>query len=200
MIKRILILLLIVLLGGLLGELIHRAPSYAMLSYDRFSLEMSLWVLLLLLLALCMLWSLSTRFMRALLRAPQDFKTWQRGRRTAKANKATLEGVQNLFEGNWKAARNQLAAAARHSEVPLLNFLGAARAAHALGRDKEREKWLEKAARNGQKGEVLVALNRAEVLMEKSDRAGAMEHLTKASEIAPDHPGLVALQKTLNKE
>lgn len=197
MTRKIIFLLLMLFLGGVLGTLIQQAPGYVMLAYKKLSVEMSLWIFLLL--ALLFYWaaSLIISFMRFLLETPAEIKNWRRNRRIAKAQKDTLEGMQNLLEGNWKAAYRQLSHAAEISKTPMLNFLGAARAAHALGKEEDRNKWLEKAKQKGRKGQVLAALSFAEALIGSNDQQGAMQQLAKAAAIEPRNPQLKNLRALL---
>jgi HemY protein len=125
-------LLLALLAGGILATLVLRDPGYVLLVYDDLSFESSLWfglfALLLVLLGLRLLTALVAR----LLRTRSGLRSWTDARRTRAAHEQTLRGILLLAEGEWSAAREALLAAVARAELPLVNYLGAARAAAAV--------------------------------------------------------------------
>lgn len=198
MIKRLLGLLLIVLLGSLLGALIHHSPGYVLLAYQSFSVETSLWALLVLLLLFYFFINLIGNLIASLLATPGGVRRWWQKRSETQRYKTTLAGLHALLLGNWRAARSGLGKTAEQSEVPLLHFMGAAKAAWALGKQDEYESWLSKAEREGKEGQVLAALSLAETLMLKGDHENAKIYLDKAEKLASKHPQLAQIKALLN--
>lgn len=194
MTSRVLGWLLVLLLGGMLGILIQREPGYVMLSYQQYSLEMSLWVLLLLVAIFYFIWDRIIQLLRFLLRAPANIRRWKKTRDELHIRNQTLAGWQNLLEGCWRTAYRQLTESADASSVPLLNAIGAARAARALGKTEDTDKWLARAAQQGEQGQVIAALDRAQNCINEGDQQTARKYLQEAAAIKAKHPYLLSLK------
>ena len=193
MTSRVLGWLLVLLLGGILGILIQREPGYVMLSYQQYSLEMSLWVLLLMTVVLYFICDRIVQLLRFLLRAPANIRQWKKTRDELHIRNQTLAGWQNLLEGRWRSAYRQLTETADTSSVPLLNAIGAARAARALGQTENRDKWLTRAAQQGKQGQVIAALDQAQNCINEGDKQAAQKYLQEAAAIKAKHPYLLSL-------
>lgn len=111
-------------------------PGYVLLTAGRYTLETSVIVALLGVFILVRLWTWLYRLVEWLL----DIKSSQK-----QARKRTTKGLIALAEGNWATAEKLLAKAAAHHEVPLVNYLSAAQAAHEQGLDDRRDEYLRKA-------------------------------------------------------
>jgi HemY protein len=117
-------------------------PGYVLIARAPWSVEMPLTLFLpLLLVAFVLLFALFYLVLR-LLRIPRDVKRW-RARRAHREGRASLiHGLTHLAEGNWSEAEAALLSAQRHSDAPLLAYLGAACAAQGLGQNEKRDEYL----------------------------------------------------------
>jgi HemY protein len=130
-------------------------PGYVLLTAGRYTLETSVIVALLGVVIIVRLWTWLYRLGEWVL----DIKSRQK-----QARKRTTKGLIALAEGNWTRAEKLLAKAAEHHEVPLVNYLSAAQAAHEQGQDDRRDEYLRKAheSTKGVKGvDVAIGLTKA---------------------------------------
>jgi HemY protein len=133
-VKRVLVLAFLALIvGGIAASLMVRDPGYVLIVYDRLSFESSLWFALLALVVVYVVgrvaWALGAR----LFSSRTGLRGWNESRRARQAHEQTLRGVLLLAEGDWNAAREALIGAVARAELPLVNYVGAARAAAAIG-------------------------------------------------------------------
>lgn len=197
--KYLITLLAILTFGGLLGILIQKTPGYALLSWSDFSVEMSLWTLLFFGLLVYLAINLVLRFLGLFLGLPASVKRWSQNKRQFNTYKAILRGVEDLFAGQWKSAYTQLNKTIKASETPLVNLIGGAQAAEQLGRYQERDQLLTQAEQQGQRGQLLAALERAQNCLHQSDHQEAEQWLRKASQLNPKHPRVILLRQSLDK-
>ena len=113
------------------------------------------------------------RLLAGLLATPRRLRGWRRGRETRGAYQTLLEGLKALEERAWGPAEKRLGRAAAELEVPLVPWLGAARAAHGRGDVVARDGYLELASREAPGAELAVGLARAELQLADGEREAA---------------------------
>ena len=166
--KLFLLLLAILVTGALIGELMIQDSGYVLIAFKQTTIETSLWVMLIALLLLFLVchWVLNlltrTRLPTAKLKAWKDHRNQRISRRK------TLKGLTSLSEGNWAQAQKQLAQAAERSDLPLINYLAAARAAHEQNNEQATDELLQKARSTTPEAEVTVAISQAEIARSRS--------------------------------
>lgn len=140
------------LVGGLFFKAVAKDPGYVLLAHGRHTIETSLLVGILFFIFLMFLLYWIWLFVRWV------FDPY-RGQRTA--NKRTTKGLISLAEGDWAGAEKMLAKAAKGNEVPLINYLTAAQAAHEQNREDERDMYLRLAHESTAGADVAVSLTKA---------------------------------------
>jgi HemY protein len=98
---------------------------------------------------------------------------WRIGRRQL------IRGVIELAEGRWIRAEKRLVRFARLSEVPLVNYLWAARAAQLNGADERRDRYLRQAAESTPEAAFAVELTQAELELARGQAGRARTILEK---------------------
>ena len=129
----LLILAVALALGGLVGTLVVRDPGYVLVAYDQVALETSLWFAVILLIGTYFVVRLLVFVFVRLGRGRSKLRDWTDARRLRRAENQTVKGLLLMAEGDWEGARRRLESAADRVDVPLVNYLTAARAAHAMG-------------------------------------------------------------------
>ena len=119
--------------------------GYVMLAYGRWSIEMSVVLLIVLIAAIFAGLYYTIRFLVGLKEIPGRARGWQATRKGAKANDGLSGGVLALAEGKWKEAERTLIKFVDDSQTPILNYLAAARAAHNAAEYKKRDAYLQQA-------------------------------------------------------
>lgn len=172
-------------------------PGYLLMSYGGWSVESSL-SLFLLAIALCfVIFYLVIRLLFGTLHIPGRLGYWRRQRRALRARHATNRGLLALAEGNWPRAERFLSRYAASSDTPLLNYLGAARAAQKQGADARRDDYLSQAYRSMPGAELAVGLTQAEVQLSSDQAEQALATLRHLRTIAPKHAYVLHLLRKI---
>lgn len=179
----------VIVLGGWLGTMMMRDPGYVLIAYGGATLQTSLWFALLFCVVLAFLSIWLMRLIRFLIASNEHFGLWRSDQRKGKARRLTTTGLINLVEGNWQRARRYLSAAAGQSEMPLINYLGAARAAHELGSYEERDRFLRAANELLPEAELAVGITQAQLQYSK----GQLEQSLATLKRLPDEPYVLRL-------
>ncbi|MDG9922460.1 MULTISPECIES: heme biosynthesis HemY N-terminal domain-containing protein [unclassified Pseudomonas] len=198
MMRAALLLILVVAAATALGLAIVEHSGYVLIAWKGLRYESSLWVfLLLIVVAVLLLWTLRW-LVRLLLVSGGLVNPWSRRQRGRRQQLAADKGLLDLIEGRWERAVRHLRLAAEGERQPLMYYLGAARAAHKLGRVEESEELLEQALRRQPQAELAIALTHAELQREQGNLQGALDTLQAMRERHPRHHiVLEQLQRTL---
>ena len=187
MIGYFIILLIAIVLGGLVGTLIVRDPGYVLVSYETYVLETSLWVALIILVLAYVAIRLTALLLKGGLRTSVGLSNWRVGRRTNAARSKTLRGLLLLTEGQYMEAKKLLLAGADQVDLPIVNQLLAAQAAHKLEQHAESDKLLTQVRHTVPGAKFAVALMDIEFLINQNRYQEAIEALLPLQQRAPKH-------------
>lgn len=196
---KILFLLLLVILGAgaFVGELMIKDSGYVLIAYNQTTIETSLWVLLVALLIIF----IATHWVVNLLTRTQlptaKLKAWKDHRNQRISRRKTLKGLTSLSEGNWAQAQKQLAQAAERSDLPLINYLAAARAAHEQNNEQATDDLLQKARSTTPEAEVTVAISQAEIQLSRGQLEPCLATLLRLRTLAPKNTYVMKLLKDI---
>ncbi|MCJ8170511.1 heme biosynthesis HemY N-terminal domain-containing protein [Atopomonas sediminilitoris] len=184
-------LLLIAAPIALVAWALTEHPGYVLLSYKQVRFESSLWIFLALLVVLWfVMWGLRLLFDMLKL-SNSAFNPWSRHHKNKRIERASLDGFLELAEGRWQRALLHLKKAAEGSRQPLPFYLGAAQAANELGEYDECDALLTQAQAVAPKGDLPLALTRAELLAERGEPAQAVALLEPLRSANPRQPQLL---------
>lgn len=193
--KLFLLLLLFLAAGAWLGEKMIKDSGYVLVAYDQTTIETSLWVLV----VLCVVSFVILHFLINLLtrtRFPTaKLHAWKEHRNQRISRRKTLKGLTLLSEGNWAQAQKQLAQAAEKSDLPLINYLSAARAAHEQNNDQATDELLQKARSSTPEAEVTVAITQAEIQLSRGQLEPCLATLLRLRSLAPKNSYVMKLLK-----
>ncbi len=190
---RLLLLLAVIAAGILLIS--QYDPGYVYLRYLNWQFESSLTFTLLLLTTLFFVALFSYRLISGTFKIPHKIGRWQKHRNHLKAQKSTNEGLIALAEGNWDQAEKKLSRHAGITRTPLINYLGAARAAQYLGAEKRRDNYLAKAHRMMPEAELAIGITQAELQYSHGQLEKALATLKHLQSITPKHKYVLHLLK-----
>lgn len=182
-----------VVVGGLLGSLMLKDAGYVLIAYDKATFETSVWFALTVLLLLWVLARLLFTLARRVLHGRADVASWMKKRRETTANQRTEQGVLHVLEGRWADARKALTDVASNAATPIVNYLGAARAAHELGDADERDRLLDLAGDAATGASLAAGLTRARFLSESGNMRECLETLEGLNEKSPRHPRILPM-------
>jgi HemY protein len=195
--KLLLACLAVLAASVLLTQAVMHDPGHLLVSYGGWTLETSLAVALLLALAAFGVLTVALRLSGRLWHAPRRLRAWEERRARRQAHRALLRGLLDLAEGDWSAAERNLVRRAAHSELPLLNFLSAARAAQQQEAYERRDRYLHLAHESMPAADVAVSLTQAELQLAHRQNEQALATLMYLRQVAPRHTYVLRLLRTL---
>ncbi len=164
-------------------------PGYVVVHFRGYLIEMSVPVLM----ALFILTIVAAWMIVKLFRTPRKLGEAAGRYRTSRAGQRLTRGVIEVAEGNFAKGERLLGRAADVSDAPLLNYLQAARAAHLLGQDERRDRWLRQAYENLPEAANAVLLTQAELQLDQAQYEPALATLRQIEENSPNHSHALAL-------
>ncbi len=171
------------------ASLLLADPGYVVINFRGYLIEMSVPVLI----GLIVLLLFAAWLILKLLRAPRKLGEAAGHYRTGRAGQILTRGVIEVAEGNFAKGERLLARAADVSDAPLLNYLQAARAAHLLGEDERRDRWLREAYENLPEAANAVLLTQAELQLDQEQYESALATLRQIEENSPNHSHALVL-------
>lgn len=177
------VVVLALIVSALAANFLLQDPGSVVITFRGKIIEMSVFVLgLLVVLLFISVWAVTYIF-----KAPRKLGEAAGRYRSGRAGQRLTRGVIEVAEGNFAKGERLLARAAGVSEAPLLNYLQAARAAHLLGQDERRDTWLKQAYENLPGAANAVLLTQAELQLDQDQYEQALATLRKIEENSPNH-------------
>lgn len=190
-------LLLLLIVGLAAGSLLMRAiaqdSGYVLIQLGNWTLESSVVMLALAIIAAVVIMMVVIRLIARLLATPQQLRNWGSLRQIRNARRDVNKGLIALAEGRWNQAETLLARSAKLADTPLINYLAAARAAQQRGDDKTRDKLLQEAHASMPETELAVGLSQAELQLLGNQNEQALATLVHLRGIAPKHEYVLRL-------
>lgn len=191
---------LFVLAGAGIGVVLSQDSGYVLMSFGKYTVEMSLALLLLLIAALFAALYFGIRLIVRTLHLPQDVREWKQRRGSRLAQQAMTRGLLEMSEGNWRGAEKRLVRFADRSETPLLNYLAAARAAQLQGAHDRRDGYIRLAHETMPSADVAVSLTQAELQLADHQLEQALATLKHLRSVAPKHNYVLRLLRRLYEQ
>jgi HemY protein len=157
------------------------------------SVETSLWFAVLALIVGYFLLRVVIGLLTRVIRTGAGVAAWQQNRRARVAQARTVRGLLLAAEGDSAGARKALAADAAIVDLPLVNYLGAARAANEIGDVADRDALLQKANESTPGATLAVGLTQAELQIAAQDYAAARQTLVNLKAASPNQPRVLRL-------
>lgn len=161
--RRLLLLLILLGTGAVLGVVLQQDPGYALLSWHRTAIEMSLWVAGLLWFGSVLAAVAVIDVLSSVLGAQQWWQRWRGNRNLRRSAQHFEDGTAAFERGDWARAERLLLSAATLSSHPLPAYLAAARAAEQGQALDRAEQYLVLAEERGNR--LSVGLVRARLLL-----------------------------------
>lgn len=195
------LLITLLLLGAAIGFglLAKHDPGYVLINYSGWSLESSFSIFMLAALLTFSVFYLVLRLTFGTLHLPRRMTDWRQRHQTVHARELTHKGLIALAEGNWQEAEKKLSRAAGHSDTPLINYLGAARAAQKQGEEQRRDEYLSQAYQSMPDAELAVGLTQADLQLSQGQAEQALATLHYLHTIAPKHGYVLYLLKKIHE-
>lgn len=198
------VLLMVVLaltIGIALATLLGGHSGYVLITLGEYAFETSVVTFVIFVLVLGSLMFLVYELVRWLMSSHRGPKSWFASWGSTKARRLTNEGLIELAEGEWKKAEHLLARSAAKSDIPLINYLNAARAADELGESEKRDRYLANALEQApDRLEIAVGLTQAQLQINNRQWEQALATLVKLREKAPKHVFVLKMLATVYEQ
>lgn len=186
---------LALLSGAFLFHLLQLKSGYVLISWEKTTIEMTIWMALLILLGslltIVITWQ-TVKGSLGLISAGASHLVYGHVRR---GQIKMSRGLIDFIEGNWKQSKKQLLRSVKQSETPLINYLAAARSAYELGEHKEALTLLHKAEQSSPHSSLAVALTQARMQFVNKKYEQCVATLERIKKDAPKHPVVLDLLK-----
>ncbi|HFD31561.1 MAG TPA: heme biosynthesis protein HemY [Gammaproteobacteria bacterium] len=198
--KHLFIFFAIIFIAVSAGLLAHQDSGYVLFGRGYDTLEMSLSLFLVLLLFSYLFGYLLVRFIFRTWTMPEQLKQWRAIQQANKARKTSLQGLINLSQGQWKKAERLLTRAVKSSDMPLLNYLSAAKAAQKQNAPERRDHYLALAHKSMPNADFSVKLTQAELQFAHGQNEQALATLVHLHRLSPKHTHIMVLLAQLYQQ
>ncbi len=189
--------LFILMLTTLIGLALYHDPGYLLIALKHWSLEMPLWLGAVVFLMSCVSPHILMNVWHYLASLEQRLRIWRGSRHVKQARNKTSQGLIELHEGHWRLAEKYLTHAIKFSDSPLVNYLAAARAAHAQGAYDRRDDYLRTAQEKTPAAETAIGLTQVALQIQHQQFEQALATLQHLAEVAPKHSHILSLRLDL---
>jgi len=175
------------------GLLAHDDTGYVLFGRGYSTMEMSLTLFLVLLILSYIFGYALLRFIVRSWGMPDQIKHWRSSQQHKKSRKTSLQGLIDLSQGQWKKAERLLIRSVKNSDMPLLNYLSAAKAAQKQNSPERRDHYLALAHESMPEADFSVRLTQAELQFAHGQNEQALATLVHLHSISPKHPHIMVL-------
>ncbi|MCW9031007.1 MAG: heme biosynthesis protein HemY [Gammaproteobacteria bacterium] len=185
--------LVVIFLAVSAGLLAHDDSGYVLFGRGFNTIEMSLTLFLVLLILSYVFGYVLLRFAFRTWSMPEQIKHWRHNQQAKKAREVSLKGLINLSQGQWKKAERQLTRSVKNSDMPLLNYLSAAKAAQKQNAPDRRDHYLSLAHKSMPGADFSVKLTKAELQFAHGQNEQALATLVHLHSLSPKHTHIMVL-------
>lgn len=182
------------------GLLAHEDSGYVLFGRGYTTLEMSLTLFLVLIFLSYIFGYVLIRSIVSTWSMPEHLKQWRITQQAKKARKTSLQGLINLSQGQWKKAERLLTRAVKYSDMPLLNYLSAAKAAQKQNAPDRRDHYLALAHKSMPDADFSVKLTQAELQFAHGQNEQALATLVHLHNLSPKHAHIMVLLTQLYQQ
>lgn len=190
---RLIILLCVLIASVWFGVVAINHPGYLLIMYQPWMLQMPLWFAVIVAVIFIILFYLIIDSIDRLYLLSYRIRNWFRFKRENKFYSKTQEGLTALIAEEWKHAEQALLAGINTSLEPLINYLGAAKAAQELQALDRRDAYIKDAYKTAPKADLAIGLTQAVLEIEQNQYERAQATLNHLNEMAPRHPRVLKL-------
>lgn len=185
--------LFILLIAVMLSLLAYQDPGYVLIAWGYKTAELSLSLFIILTVLSFVTFYAAMRLTVNGWNMPGAFKAWRLRQRHLRARRDTNKGLVELAQGNWTRAERYLVRHVSDSEIPLINYLSAARAAQKQAVPDRRDNYLALAHKNMQGAGFAVQLTKAELQLVHGQLEQSLATLVQLHSSSPKHPHVLFL-------
>ncbi|MFN7096568.1 MAG: heme biosynthesis HemY N-terminal domain-containing protein [Gammaproteobacteria bacterium] len=192
--------LLIFFLAVWAGIKIAADPGYALFAYQHWTMQMPLWIAgVIIILGFILLHNLLL-LIQGTGALAKKFRIWRKQHRFNVSHRLTKMGLRELAEGKWASAETLLVKATQHNNSPLINYLGAARAAQEQGAENRRDEYLRMAHESTPDSALAIGLTQAQLQFNQKQLEHCLATLRHMQHLDPQNKYVLKMLKKLYQE
>ena len=175
----VLVLLLVAIGGAWLGAMMQMDPGYLLVAWRQTTVEMSLWVGLVLVLVLYVGLYFGLRVLFSLNAPWQLVARWSEDGKLRRAQLQTRQGLLALANGQYSRVVDKLSGLVEETSQPLVVIPALAEAEARMGRFERAQKRLQDLLQEMPEASALVGLAQARIYIQQGDAEAALAPLQK---------------------
>ena len=175
------------------GVLLRQDPGVVLLSGQNWSVEMPMWLAIVFILLSLGIILVIVRLLNELFAGYYNSKNYFRRSKKRQAKQRTGQALLQLAESQWALAEKNAIKGAAFSDLPFINYISAAKAAHEQSAWERRDRYLALAAENAPEGKLASGIIKAKLQYKQGDLARSLATLQDLKGIAPKHPLVLKL-------
>lgn len=191
--RRLIVILIVLLISVLTGLEISRHPGYLLLVYHSWMVQMPLWAAALTIIFTFIAFYIVMDAIHRLQFLWFRIKNALKFRAEHKAYNKTQHGLELLIEAKWPKAEKLLVSGIEQTVNPLINYLGAAKAAHEQHAWDRRDRYIKQAYQSTPEAEIAIGILQAEFLLAQDQLEQALAILNRLRSLSPKHPRILKL-------
>lgn len=168
------------------ATLLKQDSGQVVFAFSDYAVQTSMGFFVILVMAGFFVCYMLVRLLTGILDVPENYRRWRKIRRHTRSEYYLTQGFLALTEGDWAGAEKLLRKGAGYSRLPMINYIGAARAAQQQGAIERRDSYLRQAYADNPDSEFVVGLTRAELQLKQHETEQAYATLRH---IDADRPG-----------
>lgn len=192
---RLMLVLIFLIASVWIGVEVMRHPGYLLLVFQPWMVQMPIWFALLSFIIVFVLFYLLVDSIDKIQFFWYRMKNWLRFRREQQSYSKTQSGVAALIEGSYKQAEKLLLSGVSVAVEPLINYLGAAKAAHEQHAYERRDHYIQKAYQAAPNEELAIGLTQSALELKQNQNEHAIATLNHLRQKYPRHPGVLRVLK-----
>jgi HemY protein len=198
--KRLFLLLIFFFFALWLGLKIAQDPGYILISYQRWTIEMPLWLGAVFLIFFSLLLYGVFRLFHHTRRFGSYFRFWSKKSRGQRAMKKTYQGFLEVLNGKFKSGEKKLLRGADYSPIGWLNYLDAAKAAFLQKAYGRSQAYFDKALEKEPQAAVAIGVAKAALEVEAQNWEEGLAILKPLALQAPNNPHILSLLKVIYQQ
>lgn len=193
-------IVLILLVAVSLALFVKYDTGYVYLAFGNWEAEAALSLSILLMLAFYFILNRGLKLISNLWNLSGNVQHWQHLRRTQQAVTSCNQAMLAMAEGHWRQAERKLIRHIQFAEMPVNNYLYAARAAQQQGEIERRDYYLMQAYELTSKSSVPVDITRAELQLSQRQLEPALASLKQLRKVEPKNEYVLKMLLDLYKD
>ncbi len=186
--KKLILFFIVLILAVFIGSLMYLDPGYVLISYKTWTIETTLWAMLLAILVLYLILYFISSLWRGTRSLTRHVQHWSRQKNLEKARKLANSGAILWQEGKLPQAERQLIKAAKYNAASFIDYVIAAHIAQQQKQYHKRDTYLHKAQKAVKGSEIAVSLTKVKFQLHSNQLEQALATLMHIRKSAPRHP------------